>query len=1004
MPSPEHMKLEELFTAALQQPTPEARTAYLDGACGRDSALRGQVQELIIAHDEADSFLEAPANELDVTVETRGKPKQEIERQIGPYRILQEIGEGGFGIVYMAEQEKPVRRQVALKVIKLGMDTRAVIARFEAERQALAQMDHPNIARVLDAGATEGGRPYFVMELIRGMPITAYCNQNKLDLRKRLDLFLQVCYAVHHAHQKGIIHRDIKPSNILVTMHDDAPTPKVIDFGIAKATSQRLTDKTLFTELRQFIGTPEYMSPDQAEVSGLDVDIRTDIYSLGVVLYELLTCATPFDAMTLRKANVEEIRRILREDEPPKPSTRLRTLLGVDQELVGRLGPSVESLPRRLQGDLDWIIMKALEKDRTRRYQAANELARDIERHLDDKPVSAGPPSFRYRASKFIRRNRGVVFAGAAISFALIAGLTLAIIGWAQASSAGAELAIERDVAENARIAAERARSAETTHRRAAETTNQFLREMLRSIDPTRARGREVTVGYVLDEAARKIDDGALAEQPLVEADIRETLGQTYETLGLYSLAERQFRATYDRRAATSGADDANALRAQSMLAGVLVSQFRFAEAESTARAALKGLTEALGAIHADTLTARSRLGQALAGQGRLDEAEHEHRETLAARRRMLGPDDVQTFRSLLHLAAVQHSQGRLSDAESSLRDTLARARRVLGPEHPDVMNIMNQLAQVYESLARYADAQELYRGSWELDLRVFGADHPRTQISMNSLLRVLRQQGKYEETRPLVRARLERLRRESQRPGAPALALHAYAWELLTCDPADLRDADAALTAARECVELDGGQDANFLETLALAYRMSGDLDNAIETQRRAVARALAGGPYNPEEMQRRLLDMLLAGGRYVEAASLGIGDIASQIGRSVTDEFGSVGGALMSRAAQLVEIGDLTNAEQVLRTCLLDRQKRLPPGHWAIAETQSALGEVLGRRGRMDEARGFLQAAWRALELSSDAPRSVVEATDRRLATLGTSGSETAVPVDAGIRIPPP
>ncbi|RMF74484.1 MAG: serine/threonine protein kinase [Planctomycetota bacterium] len=989
MPTPQHAKLEELFAAALKQPTPEARTAFLEGACGDDPELRLRVQELIIAHEEADSFLETPAVDLDVTVESRTQPAPEAEQRIGPYRVLQEIGEGGFGVVYMAEQEQPVRRRVAIKVIKLGMDTRAVIARFEAERQALAMMDHPNIARVLDAGATEAGRPYFVMELVRGMPITAYCKQNRLSLRDRLKLFLPVCHAVHHAHQKGIIHRDLKPSNILVTLQDHVPTPKVIDFGIAKATRQRLTDKTLFTEIRQFIGTPEYMSPDQAEVSGLDVDVRTDIYSLGVVLYELLTGVTPLDAKLLRKKGVEEIRRVLREVDAPIPSARLRALLDEDRARAEQFGSLGEMMPRRLKGDLDWIVMKALEKDRTRRYQSASDLIRDIERHLEDKPVSAGPPSFRYRAAKFIRRNRSIVAAATVICFAVLGGLALAISGWAQASSANAALAVERDKARRAAHAAEQARVSESLHRRAAETTNHFLREMLRSVDPTQSRGREVTVRYVLDEAARRIDDGAMLDQPLVEADIRETLGETYGALGLYALAQRQYEKAYARRLEVSGAEDAAALRCRSMLAEALVAQFQFQQAEPIARAAYEGLTKTLGAVHPDTLAARSRLAQALAGLGRLDEAEREHRQTLTLRRRVLGADDVRTIRSLVHLASVQASQGRLAQAEVSLRETLDRAQRVLGPQHPDVMNIMNHLAQVYESLARYADAEALYRQSWELDQRILGAGHPRTQISMNSLLRVLRLQGKTEQTRPLVQARLDQLRREAARHDAPPLALHAYAWELLTCEPADLRNPAEALRAARTCVERDGGRDANFLETLALAYRQTGDLDRAIETQRRAFDVARAGGPYNPNEMKRRLVDMLLEAGRFVEAASFGIGDLATEIGRSVTEEFRAVGDDQMSRAERLIELGALLDAEQTLRLCLLDRQKRLPPGHWAIAETQSLLGEVLERRGRVNEARGFLHTAWRSLQSNPDSPRSVIDATSRRLAAVETLGA---------------
>jgi tRNA A-37 threonylcarbamoyl transferase component Bud32 len=420
-----------IFEAALDCGTPQERAAYLDKACAGQPELRRRIEELLAAHNQATGFLENPqADVARPTIRLNLPPEEQAGERIGRYKLLQKIGEGGCGAVYMAEQEEPVRRRVALKVIKLGMDTKQVVARFEAERQALALMDHPNIAKVLDAGATDKGRPFFVMELVKGIPITRYADENNLDTRQRLELFVQICQAVQHAHQKGIIHRDLKPSNILVADHDGVPVPKVIDFGIAKATTdQRLTDKTLFTALEQFIGTPAYMSPEQAKLSGLDVDTRSDIYSLGVLLYELLTGKTPFEGKRLLEAGLDEIRRIIREEEPPRPSTRLHTLDAAEQTDVAKHRHSEPpKLLGVIRGDLDWIVMKCLEKDRSRRYETANGLAADLRRHLNNEPVVACPPSTAYKIQKAFRRNKLVFTAGSAVAAALVLGLGAALI------------------------------------------------------------------------------------------------------------------------------------------------------------------------------------------------------------------------------------------------------------------------------------------------------------------------------------------------------------------------------------------------------------------------------------------------------------------------------------------------------------------------------------------------------------------------------------------------
>ncbi len=423
--SPDPRQAKAIFLDAVDQPHPGERDRFLDVACHDNPDLRREVEILLAAHAKAASFLEEAAVAAPPTVDLPCVAERP-GTQIGPYQLIQQIGQGGMGVVYLAAQREPVQRKVALKIIKPGMDTREVIARFQAEEQALALMDHPNIARVHDADTTESGRPYFVMELVNGVTLTRYCDDNNLTTRERLELFVSVCHAVQHAHQKGIIHRDLKPSNILVTMHDGVPVPKIIDFGIAKAIHQQLTATTVYTSQGQLIGTPLYMSPEQAEPSGLDIDTRSDIYSLGVLLYELLTGSTPFDREQLKDVGYDEVRRLIREQEPPRPSTRISTLGELATTVSEHRRTSPVELSNSLRHELDWIVMKALEKDRTRRYQTANDFARDIERYLGDEPVEACPPSTAYRLKKFVRRHKSGVLATAAVSLAILLGAGIA--------------------------------------------------------------------------------------------------------------------------------------------------------------------------------------------------------------------------------------------------------------------------------------------------------------------------------------------------------------------------------------------------------------------------------------------------------------------------------------------------------------------------------------------------------------------------------------------------
>ncbi len=493
----------------------DRRDAYVAEACGADAKLRAEVNGLLADLEKAGSFLnaEAPATR-ELEAEFGGPAPERPGEWVGPYKLMEQIGEGGFGVVWVAEQEKPVRRRVAVKIIKPGMDSREVIARFEQERQAIALMEHPNIARVLDAGATTLGRPYFVMELVHGIKITQYCDEARLPTGERLRLFIAVCHAVQHAHQKGIIHRDLKPSNILVTLHDGVPVPKVIDFGVAKATQQRLTDLTIYTQFANMVGTPLYMSPEQAEMSGLDIDTRSDIYSLGVLLYELLAGRTPFDPATLMERGLDEIRRVVREQEPQKPSTFVSTMaINLRANVAQHRDTDPAKLIGQIRGDLDWIVMKALEKDRNRRYETATSFAQDIQRHLASEPVEARPPSAGYRLRRMIHRNKAAFLAGTAVFTALLIGL--AVSTWMFFKEKHAR---ERAVAAEQEQAGERQKAGKAAHR--SEQIALFLKEMLAGISPRAARGKDTELlREILDKTTARLETG-LKDQPEVEAEL----------------------------------------------------------------------------------------------------------------------------------------------------------------------------------------------------------------------------------------------------------------------------------------------------------------------------------------------------------------------------------------------------------------------------------------------------------------------------------------------------
>jgi len=744
-----------IFEACADLPR-DQRSALLDQSCEGDAGLRAYVDSLLEAHADAGGFLREPSIDPDaflaVPSASRQEPADVVGARIGRYKLLERIGEGGFGAVYMAEQDESVRRRVAVKIIKPGMDTRQVIARFEAERQALALMDHPNIARVFDAGETPAGRPYFVMELVRGEPITTYCDANRLSPKERIELLIPVCLAVQHAHQKGVIHRDLKPANVLVAMHDDRPVPKIIDFGIAKAVDKPLTDRTLFTEFRQFVGSPAYMSPEQAGRSALDIDTRTDVYSLGVLLYELLTGTTPFDARTLNRAAIDEVQRLIREVDPPRPSTRLGTLSRgqtdpgappTDQlaDIAHARRSDPDSLRRSISGEPDWITMKCLEKDRTRRYDSVGDLARDLQRYLHDEPVSAGPPSAGYRLRKLALRHRAAIVMAAVVFAALLGGLGLSAFGFVAANKA-------RAAAETSAATARQAAARE-------QAVNAFLLDMLASADPKNRADRDISVREILDEAARKIEAGQLHDQPEVAAAVRTTIGRAFRELANYAAAELQLKEALAIYTQLDGPDNPEVARATQELATLEAARGDYSAAEKTFRRALEIHRRVSPPESVDLATNLSDLGSTLTGLDRYDEAEKLLTEALQIARLPANAGQNALPEALNNLAYVYYRQDHPEKAEALYRESLALNRKMLGETHPNIATNLDNLATVLMVRGDMDGAEQAFREALAMRRQLFGSDHPDVGTSLHNLSYLLCRRNQWDKAEPLLREAL---------------------------------------------------------------------------------------------------------------------------------------------------------------------------------------------------------------------------------------------------------
>jgi serine/threonine protein kinase/tetratricopeptide (TPR) repeat protein len=802
---------ELIFFAAMERDSPEQRARYVEEACAGDAALRARVERLLAAQPKVGSFLESPSvadladladlAAVEDVVDASAPGAAASERPgtaIGPYKLLQQIGEGGFGTVYMAEQEHPVRRRVALKIIKPGMDTKQVIARFEAERQALAMMEHAGIARVFDAGATANGRPYFVMELVRGEPITEFCDKNILSIPRRLELFAQVCHAVQHAHQKGLIHRDLKPSNVMVSMQDDRPVAKVIDFGIAKATQARLTEKTLFTEFKQLIGTPQYMSPEQAG-GDLDIDTRSDVYSLGVLLYELLTGTTPFTAKELRSKAYAEIRRIICEVEPPRPSTRLSHNTDTLASVAAHRQTEPRKLSASVRGELDWIVMKCLEKDRGRRYESASGLAIDVQRHLHNEPVAAGPPSRLYRVRKFVRRNRAAVIGAALITLLLIGGITGTTIGLVEARK-------QRDQSQ---------RQAEEARRQTAvaEAVSKFQSDMLSSADPSKALGDKVTVLQAVSAAEKELDAGKLKDQPVVEAKVRDTIGNTLRDLGRFDLAEPNLRKGLELRIRSLPPGSRPIAQSMENLALVLHWQRKFAESESMHREALRIFRALDPPDEENVATALNNLAWLMAAQGNYAEEEKLVREALAIYRKILPPDHAFIPLGLNNVAHALIMQGKLAEAKPVALEALSAVRKSLPAGHPNIGGALTAVAGVLGRQDRDAEAEPYSREALEIFRRSLPPDHPNVATAANSLGLTLRAQGKLAEAEPLLREAAE-IRRKSLPDSDPDTANSLHNLALVLSEQGKHAEAEPVFADAIAAARRAAGD-----ESLVLGY-----------------------------------------------------------------------------------------------------------------------------------------------------------------------------------------
>ena len=879
---------------------PERRGAWLDALPPTDRGLRSELEALLAR--AARSAVAGSSETMDGSLAEGGTALSSAGlagEHYGPFHLLQPIAAGGMGEVWLAEQTGPVRRKVALKVIKEGMNSKMVIARFESERQALALMDHPAIAKVIDAGATPAGRPYFAMEYVAGIPIDRYCVEHRLSIPERLLLFVQVCEGVQHAHQKAIIHRDLKPSNVLVTTASDQPQAKIIDFGIAKAIGQQLTDKTLFTEIGAMIGTPEYMSPEQSTLTGEGIDTRTDVYALGVILYQLLTGSLPFGSRG-KDCTADELRRRIREEDPPRPSSRVRAARRAAAGERPADGASMPLLARQLRGDLDAVVLKALERDRRRRYGSASEFAADLGRYLKHEPVLAVPPSASYRVGKFARRHR--------FGVATSAAFVLVLVG-ATAVSIRQTLRADREAA-------------------AAKAVNEFLQNDLlaqasasNQAGPAAKPDRDLKVRTALDRAAERIA-GRFDRQPELEAAIRDTMGRTYVDLGEYPEAARQLERALELHRRSLGPAHPQTLDTLTQLASVYRREGKYPQSEALSDQALALGRRALGPEHPGTLGIMHGLATLYDLQGRYPESEALHQKVLEARRRVLGPEHQDTLESLNNLAAVSDMEGKYPQSEALYLQTIEARRRLLGPEHPATLWSMSELAWVYTEENKFEQAEALYAQVLESQRRVLGPEHPSTLASLNGQAAVYNAEGKLQQAEAIWRQVMEIMRRTLGNEHPNTLALIANVAEV-------------------------SAHQGKYAQAAALAKE-------ALEARRRLL------GPDHPDTLASMfsLASLYDRQGRYAEAEALD-GEVLEARRRVLGPEHPDTMEAMNNLAAASEHLGKHAGAEARYQQALEIERRALGPENTSTLRTLSALGDLSFRQGRYPAAEAFAAQA---------------------------------------------